>query len=39
MPFVTRDFFLEFIPNVLAAFHAALTFGPPRLKELLIAEP
>jgi hypothetical protein len=32
MLFVTRDFLLEFIPNMLTAFHAALTIGPPRLK-------
>jgi alginate O-acetyltransferase complex protein AlgI len=31
MLFVTRDFFLEFLPIVLAAFHVALAFGFSRL--------
>jgi alginate O-acetyltransferase complex protein AlgI len=31
MLFVTRDFFLEFLPIVLAAFHVALAFGFRRL--------
>jgi alginate O-acetyltransferase complex protein AlgI len=31
MLFVTRDFFLEFLPIVVAAFHAALAFGLRRL--------